>query len=132
MKINQLFIKSIDDAMLNRILDCYSIKDLNDRRLFSKHELLQHNSINKLNCLKEELMGFYLPCKAKLYLSDITEKRAITILKQILRLFNYCLLSKEKNYNNKKLVFYQLTSTTDKNIITNLKKNEAQQVLKFD
>ena len=132
MKINQLFIKSIDDLMLKKILDCFLINDLSDRRLFSKHELLQHNTIEKLDKLKDELMGYYLPCKAKLYLGEITEKRAITILKQILRLYNFCLVSKEKNYNNKKLIFYQLSSMTDKNVITNLKKNEVKNILKFD
>ena len=58
------------------------------------------NSVEKLKLLK--LDKYYLPCKAKIYLLNINEKRAITILRHFLKVFNYKLYSTEKYINKKK------------------------------
>ena len=56
----------------------------------------------------DELEKYYLPCKAKVYLSDINERKCITILRQFLKSQGYTLISKEKYINKKKLLIYQV------------------------
>ena len=41
--------------------------------------------------IKEKLEIYYLPCKAKMYLKDLTEKKCITILRQFLKYIDYLL-----------------------------------------
>ena len=82
--------------------------------------------------MRSELEDFYLPCKAKIYLEGMDEKRAITVLKQILRLHGYFLLSREKNFNNKKIIFYQLINEKDKLKSHNMKTFHITNILNFD
>ena len=58
--------------------------------------------------MNEELLRYYIPCKAKIYLLNIDEKRCITILRQFLKVHNYTLMSKEKYVKGKKSLFYQV------------------------
>lgn len=53
----------------------------------------------------------YIPCKAKKYLSEIDEDRAITILRQLLRIYEYELAKKERVIKKKKIIFYSLQPT---------------------
>lgn len=108
MKINQLFIKHVDDDMLNRLLTCFNLTGITDRKQFCKRDLTVFGTVAKLNEMKNDIASYYIPCKARLYLTDLTEKRAITVLKQALRLHNYCLWSRERNFKNKKVIFYQV------------------------
>lgn len=110
MKINQLFVKHVDSGMMQKVLTCFNLKDLNDQRMFCKYDMAEFGTVEKLNALKHELIAYYIPCKARLYLENLTEKKAITVLKQLLRLHEHKLWSKEKNHNHKKIIFYQLVS----------------------
>lgn len=113
MKINQLFIKRVDQETLKELLKCFGLKDLNDKHMFSKYDMMQYRTSEKVMSLKPTLAQFYLPCKARVYLENITDKRALTIFKQVLRLFGYHLSSKEKNVNGSKIIFYRLTSDAE-------------------
>ena len=108
MKINQLFNNIVTPDILNELLSCFGLDGIEDKRSFKKQDLVLLDTIHKLEFMKETLMRFYLPCKAKIYLENITDKKAITILRQILRTFNYKIISKEKNMQTKKVVFYFL------------------------
>ena len=132
MKINQLFVKKVDIDVLIRLLHCFGLDNMNDRKFFSKYDLVQHNTVQKLNTLKVELEEYYLPCKAKIYLENITEKRALTVLKQVLRLHNYYLLSRERNFNQKKVIFYQLVNDKDKTRPQKMKRYNVVNVVHFD
>lgn len=131
MKINQLFGKMMDKEMLILVLNCYGLQDLNDRHTFKKHDLVLLNTVDKLNKLKPILSDYYLPCKAKLYLEDITEKKSITILRQVLRLFKYFLFSKEKNIQSRKIIFYTITSDKEYDNIMNITQ-QIPRILNFD
>ena len=73
--------------MFQKVLNAFGLTDLNDKRSFS--ERLQYiKTVNKVNELSE-LNDCYLPCKARTYLSGLTEKNVITILRQILKTRNY-------------------------------------------
>lgn len=132
MKINQLFVKKVETDVVLELLKCFGIEDLNDKKLFSRSDLVQHNTLEKMHSMKSDLERYYLPCKAKMYLDSINEKRAITILKQVLRLHGYYLISREKNMNNKKIIFYQLINEKDKQKPQNMKQYNITNTLYFD
>jgi hypothetical protein len=108
MKLYQLF-KSVPSAtFLASFLACYGLKGLDDASEFSKHTLREKGTIERLYDILPEMVLYYIPCKAKKYLSDLNEDRAITILRQFLRLYEYELFKKERVIQKKKLIFYSL------------------------
>ncbi len=108
MKINQLFKTPVPEELLISILKCFGYDNLhsNEERSFCKFDLDRLRTIEKVHQLKDEISKYYLPCKAKIYLNSLDEKKCITILRQILRLHNYTLLSKQKYIKQKKVTFY--------------------------
>ena len=58
--------------------------------------------IDKMQKLSPELKKYYLPCKAKTYLNELTNNSVMTILRQILRPHNYAIISREKYINREK------------------------------
>jgi hypothetical protein len=131
MKINQLFGKVMPVEILLELLNCYGLKDLNDKHTFKKQDLVYLGTVKKINNMKETLEEYYLPCKARLYLDEMTEKKSITILRQVLRLFKYHITSKERNMNTKKVIFYMINSDEEENII-NMKSHQTSKLLVFD
>lgn len=131
MKINQLFNKSMSEDVLMQLLSCFGLHSLTDRKSFKKHDLVALKTITKLESMKHVLEEYYLPCKFKLYLDDISEKKAITVLRQVLRLFEYHIASRERNINNKKIIFYTLESDKELENSTNIKK-DTPRTLYFD
>ena len=69
--INQLFRKMIPNEMLIKILACYNLKSLSDSKIFTKHDLILHNTVKRLYEIRETLLQYYLPCKRHLYLNII-------------------------------------------------------------
>lgn len=134
MKINQLFIKKVENDVMMRVLHCFGLVDLNDKRLFCKFDMAQLKTVVKLTDMRSFLEPYYLPCKAKIYMDPVgmNEKRAITVLKQVLRLYGYNLVSKEKNVNNRKIIFYQLLSDKDYTQTTQMKRHDVTNVISFD
>tara|TARA_B110000285_G_C15000821_1_gene551338 strand:- start:44 stop:433 length:390 start_codon:yes stop_codon:yes gene_type:complete len=113
---NQLFKMQPNELIIFELLNIFGIKNLLDDHYFTKDDLIEINTIEKLNNIKNKLELYYIPCKAKIYLSNINEKRAITILRQFLKTHNYTLQSKEKYIKNIKYNIYKLTSIDDINI----------------
>lgn len=113
MKYLQLFCEIPDDEFMKNLLNCYGITDLNDNHEFNKIDLVELDTVNKLIDFIPELILYYLPCKAKIYLQDITEKRAVTILSQFLKLYDHILMREEKIINKKKLIFYRIQKEMD-------------------
>ena len=105
---NQLFRVSPDIQFIEKLLNNFGIKDLTDNHSFTRLNLIDLNTVNQLNEMEEELRRYYIPCKAKLYLRDLNEKRCITILRQFLKIHNYTLISKEKYVKGDKRLFYQV------------------------
>jgi|LauGreDrversion4_2_1035121.scaffolds.fasta_scaffold172470_3 hypothetical protein len=57
-----------------------------------------------------ELEPYYYPCKAKIYLHrEMTMSRSITVLRQILRPFNYTIRTHERFIHNKKSYEYYIS-----------------------
>jgi hypothetical protein len=116
MKLNQLFYEIPSIETLSQLLKCFGLRSLHDSREFCKTDLVELKTVSELVEIIPELALFYLPCKANIYLNDITEKRAVTILSQNLKLFEYRLLRDERIVNQKKVIYYKLQKMEDTKI----------------
>ena len=128
MKINQLFIRHIDCDMLHLIIECFGLRGLEDRRQFSKGDMVRIETADRLTALVPRLTEYYLPCKSRIYLNNVTEKKSITILKQILKLHQHVLLSRERNSRHRKVIMYQIVSDQERHAILQLEVNHDANV----
>tara|TARA_Y100000996_G_scaffold59594_1_gene40257 strand:- start:1131 stop:1526 length:396 start_codon:yes stop_codon:yes gene_type:complete len=105
---NQLFRVSPNIEITERLLVNFGIKGLDDNHSFTRENLSDLNTVKNINGMHNELVRYYIPCKAKKYLTDLNEKKCITILRQFLKIQNYTLMSKDKYIDGKKILFYQV------------------------
>lgn len=112
MKINQIFTMYIEDnELLSDLLQCFNLRSLDDTTIFCVNDLIVNNSISKFNTnIYSKLKPYYLPCKAKIYLENISENKLITILRQVVRLFDYKVCTTKKSKNKVKTIFYYLNN----------------------
>ena len=113
MKFFQLFCEQPSIDFMSQFLKCYGLKGFDDNVEFSKGDLIEYDTVEKLEDMLPEIIMYYLPCKAKIYLDALTEKRAITILSQFLKLFSYKLARKERIINKKKIIYYKIQKIED-------------------
>jgi len=73
---------------------------------FSKKIIINKDIINKIQPFILELKKYYIPCKHKKYLENLNEKKIITLFRQILKPYNYTLISREKYENGAKFLLY--------------------------
>jgi len=115
---NQLFRRNPDRYIISDLLKIFNIESLDDTNFyFTKQDLLNSDIIDNMIKLKNKLEIYYIPCKSKLYLEDIDEKKCITILRQFLKHMNYNLKLKEKYVNGVKNYQYFIVSNKKKIII---------------
>ena len=58
--INQLFRKMIPIDLLEQILNCFNLKNLDDAKIFTKYDLELNNTVIKIDMLKPELESYFL------------------------------------------------------------------------
>jgi len=112
-KKNQNFRNNPDMKIIVLLLETFGLDNLEDTRLFTRDHMRDTDTIHKINELVPKLKEYYLPCKCKIYLHDITEKKSITILRQFIKVHNYKITTFEKSINGKKQMIYQLTPVND-------------------
>ena len=80
------------------------------------------------------LEEYYLPCKARTYLNDINEKNIITILRQLIRIYGYSIVSREKYIKGNKFIIYQLISQDDRDYkpLLSIKNNTTECIITFE
>jgi len=108
---NQLFREKIDyNSLIELIKECFNI-DLNENinYSFSRKTILNKNIIELLEDKIDVLKKYYIKCKHKTYLENLNEKKVITLLRQLLRLYEYELKAKEKYENGKKYLLYTIS-----------------------
>ena len=88
MSKNQLFKINPDITIITNLLEAFSLTALSDTRFFTIENLKDNNTIKNIENIISELEKYYLPCKAKIYLKNLTEKKCITILRQFIKFFN--------------------------------------------
>ena len=116
---NQLFRRNPDRYIINDLMLIFNIKSLDDENFhFTKQDLINLNIIDKINNIREKLEIYYLPCKAKMYLENLTEKKCITILRQFLKYIDYNLKLKEKYIKGTKNYLYYIYASKEKVLIT--------------
>lgn len=139
MTINQLFlIKPPMDLLLKLLKQC-SINSLDSNVQISLKSLDLNNTLIKSKLILDDISEYYLPCKKKICFNDLDNKKLITIIKQLLKLYDYKFQSKEKYSHGRKYTVYKIIHTKD-DVNANLKKNKKSNhlisnkkvVLKFD
>ena len=105
---NQLFKKTPDIDLLNKILDAFSLKSLHDEKVFSKLDIIQNDTLNKMIELKDLFAEYYIPCKARTYLNDLNTKNIMTILRQCIRTYGFKIRSREKYIKGNKYILYRI------------------------
>lgn len=128
MKINQLFLQHVTIDMLNLVIDCFGLNGMSDRRMFSRLDMRTLDTPARLTELVPQLRDFYLPCKARIYLDKITEKKCITILKQMLKLHGHLLISRERNARHRKVILYQIVSEQERTALHSIEVVHSVQV----
>jgi len=123
MPINQLFKNMPERSFVITLINLYGIEDFDDDKYFTKKTLEKLNTIEKINDMCDKLSEYYIDCKSKTYLTDITLKRCIVILRQFLRCHGYTLFSKEKFVKGEKQTIYKIVKL-DKEVVIPKKKEK--------
>ena len=123
MPINQLFKNMPERSFVITLINLYGIEDFDDDKYFTKKTLEKLNTIEKINDIRDKLNEYYIDCKSKTYLTDITLKRCIVILRQFLRCHGYTLFSKEKFVKGEKQTIYKIVKL-DKEVVVPKKKEK--------
>ena len=108
MTINQLFKKKPSKEFIEEILLIYGLESFEDNKQFTRKDLEKLDLCNNFNSLSIKLEEYYLPCKFKIYLQNINIKKSITLLRQLLKLYDYNVKSNEKYIKGEKIIVYQI------------------------
>jgi hypothetical protein len=102
-EIKHLFRKKPSLEVVNDILKSLNFTGLGDARLFHKGDM----PIEAFDEWLPVLEPYYLPCKAKLFLYNFNENKAVTVLRHLLRAHGYKLRTYEKVHQGVKQTMYQ-------------------------
>ncbi len=127
MKKNQLFKKLPTMDLFDRFVKIFGLIDVNDCRKFTRDNLILNQTLEKFDGFREELEEYYIPCKVNKYLIDMNEKKLITVLRQIAKVFEYSVISNEKYLNSQKVLQYSL----EKNGLNNDYVNYNLKIIEF-
>lgn len=105
---SQLFRKKPTPEFVAKVAALYNIKEFKESQKFTLSNLETLETVEKLNGIMPELKEYYINCKAKKYLENLDPKRAVTILRQLLKSIEYNLVSKEKYANGRKFLEYRV------------------------
>ena len=110
---NQLFYKIPEKELVSKILS-YFIPDIFDTNFyFTRKDIEDKNILEDMKDDLHVLSTYYLPCKRKIYFTNVNSKKIITILRQILKNHNYKINSVEKYSKGKKFLLYNLDLIED-------------------
>lgn len=133
MSKNQLFRQTPPIQVCERVLRAFGLKNFDDPTYFSRKDLEAIRCVDMMVELKDELAQYYLPCKARTYLNDLNSKNIITILRQLCRLYNYSVQSREKYIKGDKFIIYQIIpSNNQKYQPMTIKQDEESCTVVFD
>ena len=110
MKINQLFSRMIPEYILQMLLESFNLKSLRDHTEFPAKDLEKINTVDRFKIIIPLLQVYYLPCKFKIYLVDLHVQKCLTVLRQVIRLYNVRLISIERYLKKRKIIVYSLNN----------------------
>lgn len=102
-----LLVKEIIYSLINKELDDYIYYEFTIKNLVNKKLVI------KIESYIEELKKYYLKCKYNKYLDNLNEKKLITLLRQILRPYDFNINTIEKYNNGEKYLLYTIIKKKD-------------------
>ena len=87
-KKDQNFKNTPDLKIINLLLETFGLDGLEDDRCFTKNHMKDIQTVENITLLKSQLQEYYIPCKSKIYLQNLNEKKVITILRQFIKKYN--------------------------------------------
>ena len=106
MPVNQIFNRIIPEKLLLKILNGINISNLKDLNTFTYKKIEDNREF--LKKIMQKVKPYYIPCKRRVYFPRVfTTKKFITILRQILKLYDYTLITKERYLSEKKKKYLQ-------------------------
>ena len=73
MPKNQLFKITPDSNIVNALLDAFGLDNLEDSRYFTKQNMNESDTLERIIEMRDELRSYYLPCKGRVYLESLTD-----------------------------------------------------------
>ena len=132
MPKNQLF-KSIPDLQIvQSVLEAFGLDNIEDTRLFTKEHMKDVDTVQKIIELTGQLKEYYIPCKSKKYLTDLNEKKCITILRQFIKIHHYKCLGIEKSVKGRKMMTYRLIYSEEDYLKSPMCKGKNEYILSFE
>jgi hypothetical protein len=132
MPKNQLFKNVPDLQIIQSILGAFGLDDIEDARFFTKEHMADVDTVQKINELSDSLKEYYLPCKSKKYLTDLNEKKCITILRQFVKIHHYKCIGMEKSIKGNKTMTYRLIYSNNDYLTSPGAKKNKEYVLSFE
>lgn len=137
--MKHLFFRRVPDlAFVERLLAVYGVHGLNAPAVFTKDDLRARNTPELIKPFVEELRGYYIKCKFRVYVEplleegasiDVCVKKCITLLRQILRLHSVYVLSNQVMKFGEKKVHYTIMWPDRPH---HMLKNESDVTVRFD
>ena len=132
MSRNQLFKNVPDLQIIQSILSAFGLDDIEDARFFTKDHMVDVDTVQKIINLSDSLKEYYLPCKSKKYLTDLNEKKCITILRQFVKIHHYKCIGMEKSIKGNKTMTYRLIYSNNDYLTSPEAKKNKEYVLSFE
>lgn len=111
MSLFQLFKKKPSDDIIKEVLAITGFNSLEEPKEISRLQLSNPEVIKKYLKLQPDIAKYYIPCKAKVYITEEpTAKNIITIIRHLLKTRSYIVKAQEKYQSGQKIVFYKLLS----------------------
>lgn len=140
---DQLFRVHPTNELFMSVLSAFGFSNLDNAHPFSRTDLKNIKTVEKINMLKPYLEKCYIPCKARTYLNNLNEKNVITILRQILKTRGYIVSSKEKYMKGYKFILYRIciknieeydpiTQVPNIEKVENVEKNKNPTIITFN
>jgi hypothetical protein len=109
MTVNQLFKEQPAPEFVYQYCQLFGLSGISDRRWFGKKDMMSNNTIRKINKnLLDDLKKLYIKCKARSYLTDIDDKLALTVLRQLIKTQGYSINKKAVCVSGTRMTLYQL------------------------
>ena len=112
---NQLFRKVPSKDVVIRILKLHGIEGFDLAKSFTIKDFEERAVASKIKQFQPDLRTYYLKCKWK-YITDLTPKKCLTLLRQLLKLYGYKLKSREKCQKGYKFFIYNICESEDTEI----------------
>ena len=107
----QLFKQIPPKEFVEDVIKLYGPNGFDENYYFTLDDIIKNDIVLKLTKIEDSLKKYYLCCKLK-NITNLTPKKTLTLLRQLLRPHNFKLQSCEKYKNGKKYILYNLKINT--------------------